>query len=96
MQCHQVPTGRWGWSGSLSNDDRDVLSDAEEGSFEAEDEAHGSELWVTDGTTAGTTVIDTIPGTDGLEPNYMTSTSHGIIFTSEYGSDPAPWIIEVI
>ncbi|RPH19443.1 MAG: hypothetical protein CBC49_001510, partial [Alphaproteobacteria bacterium TMED89] len=64
--------------------------------FEAEDEAHGSELWVTDGTTAGTTVIDTIPGTDGLEPNYMTSTSHGIIFTSEYGSDPAPWIIEVI
>jgi ELWxxDGT repeat protein len=62
--------------------------------FEAEDDAHGSEIWVTDGTIAGTKVIDTIPGPEGLEPNNMTLTSHGIIFTSEQST--SPWIIEFV
>ena len=62
--------------------------------FEAEDDAHGSEIWATDGTIAGTYVIDTILGPDGLEPNDMTLTSHGIIFTSEQST--SPWIIELV
>jgi len=46
--------------------------------FEATDGTHGYELWVTDGTAAGTQmVLDINPGSSGSNPSHITSLGNG-------------------
>ena len=40
--------------------------------FGANDGVHGQELWVTDGTVAGTYLIDVVPGAGGSNPSLVT------------------------
>ena len=40
--------------------------------FSANDEVHGQELWVTDGTVAGTRLIDVVPGAGDSNPSSVT------------------------
>ncbi|MDO8349016.1 MAG: hypothetical protein Q7T30_02180 [Planctomycetota bacterium] len=45
--------------------------------------ANGYELWTTDGTTAGTTLVaDLVPGTAGAHPEQLLATPHGLFFRS--------------
>jgi len=50
--------------------------------FLARRQASGQELWVTDGTLAGTRELDLVPGTSGSEPYLLTPFGEGIIFTA--------------
>lgn len=46
----------------------------------------GYELWTTDGTTAGTTLVaDLIAGVDGSHPEQLRSTPHGLFFRTRDG-----------
>jgi ELWxxDGT repeat protein len=53
--------------------------------FVAEDDAHGRELWVTDGTSAGL-VKDIWPGPTGSEPQWLVSSQGRVYFAA---NDPA-------
>jgi ELWxxDGT repeat protein len=50
--------------------------------FLARRPASGQELWVTDGTLAGTRELDLVPGTSGSEPYLLTPFGEGIVFTA--------------
>ncbi|MBL8753100.1 MAG: hypothetical protein JNK15_07340 [Planctomycetes bacterium] len=51
--------------------------------FSARDEAHGTELWTTDGTPAGTTmVVDLVPGTDPSTPLYAAALDGFAVFAA--------------
>ena len=55
--------------------------------FEADDTAHGGELWKTDGTTAGTTLVkDVRPGPDGSTPTELTELRGVLFFVALNGS----------
>ena len=46
--------------------------------FKAFDSTNGSELWITDGTTAGTSLLtDIYAGNSGSFPRYITSLGNG-------------------
>lgn len=46
----------------------------------------GYELWTTDGTTAGTTLVaDLVPGVDGSHPESLQSTPNGLFYRSRDG-----------
>jgi ELWxxDGT repeat protein len=56
--------------------------------FSATDGTHGDELWITDGTTAGTHLVKDIdPGSGGSDPLYITALGNGTaIFAADDGS----------
>ncbi|MDQ5859159.1 MAG: hypothetical protein M3542_12910 [Acidobacteriota bacterium] len=55
--------------------------------FEAYDAAHGGELWKTDGTAAGTTLVkDVRPGPDGSIPSELTEFRGTLFFIALNGS----------
>jgi ELWxxDGT repeat protein len=56
--------------------------------FRANDGAHGTELWVSDGTTAGTNMVaDIWPGPGSSNPYYMTPINNMIIFGAQDSID---------
>jgi ELWxxDGT repeat protein len=55
--------------------------------FHAEDAAHGEELWETDGTRAGTTLLkDVLPGKDSSFPGDFTVAGGLLFFTADDGT----------
>lgn len=62
--------------------------------FVADDRRHGSELWVTDGTAAGTRLfVDLAPGEDGSSPTIVGQVAGGLVFFANDGSGVGhePW-----
>jgi ELWxxDGT repeat protein len=53
--------------------------------FTAEDEINGRELWVSDGTTAGTRLVKDIPGRIGSYPSELTEVNGKLYFRANYG-----------
>jgi ELWxxDGT repeat protein len=53
-----------------------------------DDEVNGIELWVSDGTTAGTQLVqDLNPGSDGSFPRYLTVVGNELFFTANNGTN---------
>ncbi len=49
--------------------------------------AHGYELWRTDGTPAGTSLVaDLVPGPDGSHPEHFTVTANGVFYRARFGT----------
>jgi ELWxxDGT repeat protein len=62
--------------------------------FLARRPASGDELWVTDGTLAGTRELDLVPGSSGSQPNFLTPFGDRLVFlanTSVFGA-PRLWV----
>ena len=58
--------------------------------FLANDSAHGSELWKSDGTTAGTVIVDDIdPGATSSFPFYLTNLNGTLYFQASHGTNGA-------
>ncbi|WP_129626607.1 ELWxxDGT repeat protein [Candidatus Oscillochloris fontis] len=52
--------------------------------FSAHDTPHGRELWITDGTPAGTRLVkDLIPGPDGGSPHWMVDLNGLLLFSAQ-------------
>ena len=51
--------------------------------FAADDGVHGSQLWSTNGTSAGTAMVADINGTGGSDPAELTATN-GVLYFSAY------------
>lgn len=62
--------------------------------FTASSAAAGEELWVSDGTPAGTRMVkDIVPGSEGCDPKWLTVLGDKVFFsanTPEYG--PELWV----
>ncbi|MCA9139222.1 MAG: hypothetical protein KDB00_20755, partial [Planctomycetales bacterium] len=55
--------------------------------FPAEDGTHGTELWSSDGTTAGTTMVgDLFPGEESSRPSELTVNGDRLFFAANQGS----------
>jgi ELWxxDGT repeat protein len=55
--------------------------------FSADDGSDGQELWKSDGTAAGTTLVDDIsPGSAGSSPQYLTDVDGELFFVAQDGS----------
>ena len=61
--------------------------------FTADDGEHGYELWTSDGTREGTTMVaDLAPGPDDSDPDRLTSLPGGVFFTADDGvHGREPW-----
>lgn len=56
--------------------------------FNADDDVHGQELWVSDGTEEGTfMVIDLVPGEDGSVPQHLTVVNDTLFFWADNNDD---------
>ncbi len=56
--------------------------------FAASNETNGEELWVTDGTTAGTKLVkDIYPGPSGSDINYITRFNDKVVFAANDGAN---------
>jgi ELWxxDGT repeat protein len=56
--------------------------------FVAITDAHGRELWITNGTTAGTTLVkDIYPGTSDSNPSYLHNSGSTVFFTADDGTN---------
>jgi ELWxxDGT repeat protein len=53
--------------------------------FAASDGTHGDELWQSDGTEAGTTMVLDINDTDGSSPEYLTNVNGTLFFAADDG-----------
>jgi ELWxxDGT repeat protein len=72
---------------SSSSDPSDFTRFGSLAIFHAEDAAHGEELWVTDGTRAGTTLLkDVLPGSDSSFPTDFTLSGGLLFFTADDGT----------
>jgi ELWxxDGT repeat protein len=63
--------------------------------FRAGDDVHGNELWQSDGTTAGTTLVQDInPGPNGSVPSYLTNLNGTLLFAADDGvHGNEPWVL---
>jgi ELWxxDGT repeat protein len=53
----------------------------------------GTELWVSDGTQAGTVPIDIVPGPEGSDPSELTAVGEDLIFAADDGArGREPWV----
>ncbi|QRO01408.1 hypothetical protein JRI60_21505 [Archangium violaceum] len=58
--------------------------------FTVGDEAHGNELWVSDGTREGTRLVeDLTPGTEGSAPHTLVAVGKTLFFFRTLGGDPS-------
>lgn len=58
----------------------------EQAFFRAEDDEHGAELWVSDGTTEGTRLVsDLVPGTGSANPTRLTAAGGRLFFSATDG-----------
>ncbi len=56
--------------------------------FRANDGANGTELWKSDGTSAGTVLVRNIsPGASGAFPNYLTNVNGTLYFLADDGTN---------
>ncbi|QHT70454.1 T9SS type A sorting domain-containing protein [Rhodocytophaga rosea] len=56
--------------------------------FRGDTETNGRELWKSDGTTAGTTLVkDIVSGTGSSSPKYLTSMNNILYFTADNGTN---------
>lgn len=62
--------------------------------FSADDGSYGRELWSSDGTTAGTTIVaDVCPGVRSSSPSYLTAWNGRIFFQADdCSSGPELWV----
>jgi ELWxxDGT repeat protein len=63
--------------------------------FSAYDGVHGDELWQSDGTAAGTTLVQDIdPGPNGSAPYYLTNLNGTLLFAANDGvHGTEPWVL---
>lgn len=75
-------------NGAISGSPQELLRAGGYVYFRASDQIHGSELWRTDGTTAGTSMVrDIAPGTQGSTPTSIAAAGSGphVVFQADDG-----------
>ena len=75
-------------SGSGSSSPAELIALGKEVVFRADDGKNGSELWKSDGSTAGTVLLKDIrPGTTGSFPDSLAAVgSRRVVFTADHGA----------
>ena len=53
--------------------------------FSADDGSNARELWRSNGTAAGTTLLDIWPGPNGSDPSHLTRIGNNILFSADNG-----------
>ncbi|HSK79857.1 MAG TPA: ELWxxDGT repeat protein, partial [Thermoanaerobaculia bacterium] len=75
-------------SGSPETDGRDALAAPGGGFlFRAEDDTHGYELWITDGTPAGTALLKDIHPAGGSNPTNLSALGPAVYFAASDGAN---------
>jgi ELWxxDGT repeat protein len=60
--------------------------------FVAVDAAHGAELWRSDGTPGGTSLLqDVVPGPESLDPDFLVSIDGALLFGVRHGTEAGLW-----
>ena len=87
-RCGHQP-GQGYFPGRLRLDPRDLTNVGDTLFFSADDGTNGSELWKSDGTAAGTTLVEDInPGSSGSSyPRYLTNVGGTLYFQADDGTN---------